>query len=73
LHIVEKILKHTGEGRKVSDYKFLARWDGEGGEEGDTWLSYNLLRRNVELLNKYYAKNKKLNFLIPKEFKDNRG
>jgi transposase InsO family protein len=70
LHIVEKILKHTGEGRKVSDYQFLVRWDGEG-EEGDTWLPYNLLRRNVELHK--YAKNKKLNFLIPKEFKENRG
>ena len=46
--VVDRILKHVGNTKRVSDLDFLVRWQGQP-ESQDLWLPWRSLRNNTSL------------------------
>ncbi len=62
--VVEKILEHEGDRKRLGTMFFRTRWLGYG-EAQDLWLPWKELRNNTEL-HKYLRENG-LSALVPKE------
>ena len=62
--VVEKILEHDGDRKRLGSLFFKTRWLGYG-ESQDLWLPWKELRDNTEL-HKYLRENG-LASLVPKE------
>jgi hypothetical protein len=66
-YIIERIISHKGHKSQKNKMKFKVRWQGYGPSE-DTFEKYKDLKDNLRLYE--YLKKKKMDSLIPKEYRD---
>lgn len=64
--VVEDILRHEGDPKRVSSLRFLVKWLGYD-QEDSTWESWKTLRSNIKL--HQYLRDIGLKRLIPKDYR----